>query len=79
MATWSRRTVVTKRHEWIIPAREPWGAMLGDLRSALTTAELSYRTHCKVPEGQSLSDDAMQIRVGDEELIISYVVAEVVE
>jgi len=81
MATWSRRTVVSRRHEWIVPAREPWGAMLGDLRSALTTAELAYRTHVRVSEDDSrpLPDDAMQIKVGDEELIISFVVEEVLE
>jgi hypothetical protein len=76
MATYTWRTIVSTRREWIIPAAEPWGAFLGDLRAAIAAASVAYREACGLPESKSLPDDALQFRPRDEEIIISFVVEE---
>lgn len=76
MATWHHRTVASRRYEWVVPACEPWGAMLGDIRSALVGAELSWRSDHDYPENLQLPDDALKIKVGDEEIVIYYVTDE---
>jgi hypothetical protein len=76
MATYTWRTIVSTRREWIIPAAEPWGAFLGDLRAAIAAASVAYREAHGLPESKSLPDDALQFRPRDEEIVISFVVEE---
>lgn len=72
MATYTSRTVTSTRHEWIVPAAEPWGACLGDLRSALATAGVAYREAHGLPDEAPLADDTLRFRAHDDEIVISF-------
>lgn len=78
MATWSHRIVTSRRHEWTVPAREPWGAMLGDIQSAMAVADISWRTHHDWPKGGTIPADALKFRPSDEEIVIWYTTDEVI-
>ncbi|MGW2113728.1 hypothetical protein [Streptomyces zhihengii] len=72
MATWTWRTVASTRHEWEVPAAEPWGACLGDIQSALLAAANSYRRVHGLADGEPLTDDALRLKVTDDAILISF-------
>ncbi|TVL89809.1 hypothetical protein [Streptomyces sp. SAJ15] len=72
MATYTSRTVVSTLHEWIVPAPDPRGACLGDLRSALAAAGVAYRVAHGLPDDAPLADDALRFRAHDDEIVISF-------
>lgn len=76
MATFSYRDVVTRTREYTVPAAQPWGACLGDLRSAMNAASLAYREAHGTPEAVSLTDDALRFFPRDDEIVISFTVEE---
>jgi hypothetical protein len=76
MATFTSRTVTVTRREWIVPADEPWGAFLGDIRAALGVASSVYRREHGLPEDAVLPDDALRFRAHDDEIVISFTVEE---
>jgi hypothetical protein len=72
VATYTSRTVVTTRHEWIVPAADPWGAAAAEIGKAWAVAELAYREHHGIPKEQPLHDDALRFHVTDDEIVISF-------
>lgn len=72
MATFSHRTVTSTRHEWRVPAVEPWGAAAGEIGKAWTAAAVQYRRLHGLPEDAALSDDSMWFKVGDDEIVIAF-------
>jgi hypothetical protein len=76
MATWTWRTVTSTRREWIIPAAQPWGACLGDLRGAIAAASVAYLEHHGLPENAALADDALRFEPRDAEIVISFTTEE---
>jgi hypothetical protein len=76
MATWTWRTVTSTRHEWIIPAAQPWGATLRDLRGAIAAASVAYREHHGLPIDAVLADDALRFHVTDDAVLISFTTEE---
>ncbi|MFD8516540.1 hypothetical protein ACFV27_37050 [Streptomyces antimycoticus] len=74
MATFTSRTITSTRHEWIVPAAEPWGAFLGDIRTAIAVASVAYREQHGLPKDAPLMDDALRFKVGDDAIVISFTV-----
>ena len=72
MATFTSRTVNSTRREWIVPAAPPWGAAHAEVHKAFEAAEVAYREARGLAEDTPLSDDALWVTVGDEEIIISF-------
>lgn len=76
MATFTSRTITSTRREWVVPAAEPWGACIGDINAACAVACRAYREAHGLPEGQTLADDALRFKVGDDEIVISFTIEE---
>lgn len=72
MATYSRREVHTTRVEFLVPAAEPYGACWVEVYKAVSAAIAEMRASGRLGPGQEPSDDAIQIRPGDDEVIVSY-------
>jgi hypothetical protein len=72
MPTWTWRTITSTRREWIVPAAQPWGAFLGDIRSAILAASIAYRQQHGLDEDAVLADDALRFHVTDDEIVISF-------
>lgn len=76
MATYTWRTITSTRREWVVPAAQPWGACLGDLRSAIAPASMAYREQHGLNETVTLPDDALRFHPMDDEIVISFTVEE---
>ncbi|GGY29825.1 hypothetical protein GCM10010363_07880 [Streptomyces omiyaensis] len=74
MTTWTTRTTVSTRHEWEVPAREPWGADFGQVESATTAALRHYRRHYGLGDNDTVPDDALRFKVTDEAIVISFTI-----
>ncbi|MFD3535337.1 hypothetical protein [Streptomyces sp. NPDC058664] len=72
MATWTSRTITSTRHEWEIPAAEPWGAALADVESATAVAAIHYRKIHGFAEDAPLPGNALQFHVTDDAIVISF-------
>lgn len=72
MSTYSRRERVTKRVEFTVPADPPWGAPWAEVMKAVRAAHTELSDQGMVSEGQDAPDDLIQIRPGDDEVIVSY-------
>jgi hypothetical protein len=72
MATWTSRTITSKRREWEVPAAQPWGACLGDIQSATLAATIAYREAHGLPADHQLWDDALRFHVTDDAILISF-------
>lgn len=76
MATYSSRTMTSTRHEWIIPAAQPWGAAAAEVAKAWEAASAACGAAQGIPPGGTLPDNALSFHVGDDEIIISFVTEE---
>ncbi|MGW1492616.1 hypothetical protein [Streptomyces sp. NPDC002402] len=76
MAAWTSYTVTSKRRVWEVPAAQPWGAVLGDVYSAIATASNTYREAHGLPKDQPLADDALRFHVTDDAILISFTTEE---
>jgi hypothetical protein len=72
VATYTSRTVVTTRREWIIPAAEPWGAACEEVSKAWTAAAVAYREARGLPHDAPVVGDALRFHVTDDEIVISF-------
>lgn len=72
MATFEHRTITSTRHEWSVPAAEPWGAAAGEIGKAWGAAESAYRQAHNVPENAALPDDALWFHVTDDAVVIAF-------
>lgn len=72
MATFTTRTVTSRRREWIVPAHPPWGAAWEEIDKAMVAAGHAYRAHHKLPEGGSIPGNALTLHPRDEEIVISF-------
>lgn len=79
MATFTTRTVSSRRREWIVPAAEPWGAAAAEVGKAWTAAQVAYREQHSIPVGTALPDNALSFRPRDDEIVISFTVEETVK
>jgi hypothetical protein len=75
MATFSHRTVTSTRHEWRVPAAEPWGAAAEEISKAWGAATTTYRDINNLPADAVLSGNALTFHVADDEdeIVISFV------
>lgn len=72
MATFTRRTITTVRQEFVVPAPPPYGAAAAELGKAWAVAERAYRQHHGLRDEEHLADDAITLRPGDDEIVLSY-------
>lgn len=73
MATYSSRTIVSTRREWIVPAAQPWGAAAEEIQKAWAAAETAYREIHGLHDATT-PGDALRFHVSDEEIVISFTV-----
>lgn len=71
MATWSHRTVTSRREEWLVPTDGPWGAAVGDIQAAIDAAWALYRETHGLPADAPRTDDYARIHATDDEAVIS--------
>lgn len=72
MATFSHRKVTSTRHEWIVPAAEPWGAAAEEVAKAWGAAETSYRDAHGVTKDVTLTGGALSFHVTDDAIVIRF-------
>ncbi|RSN13769.1 hypothetical protein DMH25_08250 [Streptomyces sp. WAC 01325] len=71
MAEFTRRTITTIRAEFVIPAG-PYGAAAAEIGKAWSVAEREYRAVYGLMENDSVPDNAIVFRPGDDEIVISF-------
>jgi hypothetical protein len=71
MADFTRRTITTVREEFVIPVG-PYGAPSAEIGKAWAVAERAYRTANGLSQEDSIADNAIVFRPGDDEIVISY-------
>jgi hypothetical protein len=74
MASYSSREIISRRIEYTVPAPWPQGAAHAELLKALAAAAGRLRAERGISENIALSDDALWVRSGDDEVIISFTV-----
>ncbi|MFC9268990.1 hypothetical protein ACFTXJ_14605 [Streptomyces zhihengii] len=72
MATYSSRIVTSARHEWTVPAAEPFGAAAAEIAKAWTAADRAYREVHGLPLEGALPDNAISFQPGDDEIVLSF-------
>ncbi|WP_329131435.1 hypothetical protein OG552_10200 [Streptomyces sp. NBC_01476] len=72
MATYEHRKVTSVRHEWIVPATEPWGAAHAEIGKAWSAADRAYRETHGLDKDTPLSDDAIWFHVTDDAVVIRF-------
>lgn len=72
MATFTRRTVTTVRQEFAVPTEGAYGAAAAEIGKAWAVAERDYRQHYGMRDEESLADNAIVFRPGDDEIVISF-------
>lgn len=72
MPAWSARVITSTRHEWEVPAAQPWGAALDDIESALGVAARRYRELHGISDLVTLPGDALRFHVTDDAIVISF-------
>lgn len=71
MAEFTRRTVTTVREEYVVPAG-PYGAASAEIGKAWAVAERDYRASRGLSQDDSVADNAIVFRPGDDAIVISY-------
>ena len=71
MADFTRRTITTIREEFIVPVG-PYGACAAEIGKAWAVAEREYRAVHGLTAEDSVADNAIVFRPGDDEIVISY-------
>lgn len=72
MAMFSHRTITTVRHEWSVPATEPWGAPADEVGKAWTAAAAAYREAHNIPEDTPIAGNALTVHVADDAIVIRF-------
>jgi hypothetical protein len=72
LATYESRTVLSERHEFIVPATDPWGACWAEVMKAIRAAHSELWELGLVPEGKDASDDAIRIIPEDDGVVVFY-------
>lgn len=72
MATYERREVTRTRVEFVVPAAEPWGACWVEVMKAIRAATNELVMTDQLADGAEPADDAIQIRPGDDAVVVSY-------
>lgn len=70
MATWTRREVVTRRVEYIVPAEGPYGACWAEVCKAFSAIRSDLETAGVLPELASMPDDMVRVLPGEDEILI---------
>lgn len=71
MADYSRRTITTIREEFAVPVG-PYGAPSAEIGKAWAVAEREYRALHGLSQEDSVADNAIVFRPGDDEIVISF-------
>lgn len=71
VADYTRRTITTVRQEFIVPVG-PYGASSAEIGKAWAVAEREYRSLHKLTAEESIADNAIVFRPGDDEIVISF-------
>ncbi|HSE05946.1 MAG TPA: hypothetical protein VLK35_17495 [Methylomirabilota bacterium] len=71
MADFTRRKITTVREEFVVPVG-PYGASAAEIGKAWAVAEREYRTQRGLSQEDSVADNAIVFRPGDDEIVISY-------
>lgn len=72
MSDWFKRTKTVTRVEYVVPAHRPYGANWNEVLLAIDNAIDAARRGLGVGADRPLSDDAIQVLPGDDEIIIYY-------
>lgn len=72
----SRREIITKRVEYVVPTSVGWGATHTDLLTALKRATEEYHQLTNSAMGGPLPDDVIRVMPGDGEVVIFFVLEE---
>lgn len=76
MADWVRTEHPSRRIEYRVPCHGLWGAASTEVQKALTAAASEYRQAYQLSRDAPLSDDALRVFPGDDEVIIRFEVEE---
>jgi hypothetical protein len=71
VADFTRRTITTTREEFVVPVG-PYGAPSAEIGKAWAVAEREYRAVHGLTAEDSVADDAIVFRPGDDEIVISF-------
>lgn len=71
MSTYTHREIVTRRIEYTVPAKEKWGACLGDMQAAIAAARIAFT---EANPGAGVADDSLRFFPGDDEIVITFTV-----
>ncbi|MEW2415332.1 hypothetical protein AB0953_16675 [Streptomyces sp. NPDC046866] len=71
MATYTSRTVVSTRHEWIVPAAQPGGAAWEEIEKAVLAAWTAYREEYGISSA-AIPGDFARFTVTDDAIFISF-------
>ncbi len=71
MADFTRRTITTVRQEFVVPVG-PYGAASAEIGKAWAVAEREYRKLHGLSQDDTVADNAIVFRPGDDEIVISY-------
>jgi hypothetical protein len=72
VATFEHHVITSTRHEWHVPAAEPWGAASEEIGKAWVAAETTYREVHGLPKEASLSGDAIRFHVTDDAVVLTF-------
>jgi hypothetical protein len=71
VADFTRRTITTVRKEFIVPVG-PYGASSAEIGKAWAVAEREYRAERGLSQEDTVADNAIVFRPGDDEIVISF-------
>lgn len=73
-----RRERVVRRVEFVVPARDPWGATWSEVAKAVAAARGELVDSGALEPGRPVPEDVIAVRPGDDEVVVSYEVQRVV-
>ena len=71
MAEFTCRRITTVREEFVVPVG-PYGASAAEMGKAWAVAEREYRAARGLSQEDSVADNAIVFRPGDDEIVISF-------
>lgn len=76
MATYTSRTVASTRHEWIVPASQPWGATWADVSAAIGAAWSAFRELHGLTDDAPMPGDFVRLYPKDDDIVIQFTTEE---
>lgn len=77
MATYSRREVVTRRVEFVVPAQPPYGACWTEVAKAMSAARAELIEAGLLNKLAEAKDDQIKVYPADDEIVVSIDIGDV--